>query len=968
LKGISIKEIHYSFINVEKLYIKIDKKIIFKAKNIYITKKSSQKEQKNEKINFKETTKLIKKTLQYLSFFQEINIQNLNINKNKINLISLHKQRLTVDTDDIFLSASLVPKSTKIDFKIYEVNIKSIDLILNNVIGSLHSDLLYLYINLKTNYKNSDIVANIKISNNNIYYNGYINNVSLNTLKIIKNKLKQFEVQKINIAKITFKGDRKKLKTNIQTISALVKNINIYTSSININFDVIKKIAKITNPDLYLNIENKQKIHLSKTNINYNISSNSAIIKNELISIENNKTKIDILNNDITYTNNISKFKSKFIIIQDPTIHITLQNIKGNYKKDRITILSPLIDIKNKNLHILISNTLFRYNLKTNKAFIKNEASNIKYKTLKNIQISTIKTYININKKQVITILPIIKLEKNININNTKIIFKNNTINVLFDTKALLSKQLTNILKTFNINIPIYQVNGTNDIKAKITYNIDKEKLNTNLKIKVNNSKLMLSESTALDIHHSELELKDTNITLKNTNLDYNVSIVNLNYQIDKGIINLDKSYIKTDGKFIDLNITDIVELKNYPEKLYIDLNGIDIFLKNLKTSILIHNNIIVNIDKLSKFYPYINYLQEYNLNEGQIKVDIGDNINIYTHISDTNQTILEENLTPLTKIDINTTIKDNVTNIKNKYIDINIFSEHNNTIIYGNLKNIDLNITQFMDKNSSEENKSSTNMKTNIKATNNYIVYNNLKLYSEKLSINSNTKNNKTFAHINSLYKDRNITIFYNDGKLKLYGLKIREKTFHDLTTTSFLKRPLIDLYVLKNKNSEILQGFVDIKKGYIKELKAFNNVLAFINLIPSLVTFQPVGFTSKGYRIKHGYIEYIFYNKILYFKTITIKGENLTFDGQGYVDLNQKIIKMNVNVNLIIKLVKDIPIVNYILLGKDGGITIKLTVDGDLKNPKVHTNTASNIIEAPLGIIKRALLTPFRPFMEEK
>jgi hypothetical protein len=75
-----------------------------------------------------------------------------------------------------------------------------------------------------------------------------------------------------------------------------------------------------------------------------------------------------------------------------------------------------------------------------------------------------------------------------------------------------------------------------------------------------------------------------------------------------------------------------------------------------------------------------------------------------------------------------------------------------------------------------------------------------------------------------------------------------------------------------------------------------------------------------------------------------------------------------MNINVNLIVKLIKDIPIVNYILLGKDGGITLRLTIDGDLKDPKVHTNTASNIIEAPLGILKRIILTPFRPFMKDE
>jgi hypothetical protein len=179
-------------------------------------------------------------------------------------------------------------------------------------------------------------------------------------------------------------------------------------------------------------------------------------------------------------------------------------------------------------------------------------------------------------------------------------------------------------------------------------------------------------------------------------------------------------------------------------------------------------------------------------------------------------------------------------------------------------------------------------------------------------------------------------------------------------------LKEPLLTMFGIKTKNSDVIQGFIEIKQGYIKELQAFNNIIAFINLIPSLVTFQPLGFSSKGYKIQNGYIEYIYYNNILYIKNGDIKGENLRFSLQGYIDFNKQILKMNVNVNILVKLIKDIPIVNYILLGKNGSITLKLTLDGNVSNPIVHKNTALNIIKAPLGIIERVLITPLRPFLD--
>ncbi len=160
---------------------------------------------------------------------------------------------------------------------------------------------------------------------------------------------------------------------------------------------------------------------------------------------------------------------------------------------------------------------------------------------------------------------------------------------------------------------------------------------------------------------------------------------------------------------------------------------------------------------------------------------------------------------------------------------------------------------------------------------------------------------------------------------------------------------------------------GKIYIKKGAIKDLGALNNIIAFINTIPALLTLNNPGFSSKGYKIKKGYINYLFYNNILYFKQIKIKGINIDFDGKGYVDLNKNFIKMKIHTIIKIKL-KKIPIIgkglSYLFFGKDGYLHVNIFVKGNLDNPKISKDMGGGIIESPLKLFKRIITLPFNIF----
>ncbi|HEH5507151.1 TPA: DUF3971 domain-containing protein, partial [Campylobacter jejuni] len=88
--GIVISSIQFDFLKLEQLYIKLDKKLIVRAKNITIneTQNSEISSQTHSSDNTSTEILKITKNLKYLyTFVKEIDIQNLNIKDNHVRIL-----------------------------------------------------------------------------------------------------------------------------------------------------------------------------------------------------------------------------------------------------------------------------------------------------------------------------------------------------------------------------------------------------------------------------------------------------------------------------------------------------------------------------------------------------------------------------------------------------------------------------------------------------------------------------------------------------------------------------------------------------------------------------------------------------------------------------------------------------------------------------------------------------------------
>jgi len=209
----------------------------------------------------------------------------------------------------------------------------------------------------------------------------------------------------------------------------------------------------------------------------------------------------------------------------------------------------------------------------------------------------------------------------------------------------------------------------------------------------------------------------------------------------------------------------------------------------------------------------------------------------------------------------------------------------------------------------------------------------------------------------------------FHSSGKvgLQLKGKKFNlyGKNFND----TFMNR-LFALSQFSNGNLDFsmdgdiddFEGVLYIQKTTLKDYKTLNNILAFINTVPSLMTFNIPGYSKDGLLVNKAYVNFQAKNDLLTLSNIYLDSKEIDIAGKGTYDLNSS--ALDVTLNLKTDLGSDfskIPLVGYILLAGNS-ISTTLSITGNASNPSVKSLLAKEIIVAPFNIIKRTLMLPYK------
>jgi hypothetical protein len=155
---------------------------------------------------------------------------------------------------------------------------------------------------------------------------------------------------------------------------------------------------------------------------------------------------------------------------------------------------------------------------------------------------------------------------------------------------------------------------------------------------------------------------------------------------------------------------------------------------------------------------------------------------------------------------------------------------------------------------------------------------------------------------------------------------------------------------------------GTFYIKNTTIQDYVVLNNILAFINTVPSLATFSLPGYNKTGLYVDTAYLNFHAKNHIFNVSDIYLDSKEIKIMGKGTASVKYDNIDltMNLKTDLGSNLSK-VPVVGYILF--DGSsISTTLKIDGKLTNPNVRSMIARDIAVAPLNIILRTITLPYK------
>ncbi|MGX2971697.1 YhdP family protein [Helicobacter sp. T3_23-1059] len=209
----------------------------------------------------------------------------------------------------------------------------------------------------------------------------------------------------------------------------------------------------------------------------------------------------------------------------------------------------------------------------------------------------------------------------------------------------------------------------------------------------------------------------------------------------------------------------------------------------------------------------------------------------------------------------------------------------------------------------------------------------------------------NIDIIHGNTLFKAGN---FSADFLNKVIGRKIAEGGLFEAGG------------IYKNN---IFNGEISMQNTSFKGFAIVQNIIGLIDTIPSLVMFRSPGLSSKGYEVKNGKIILGLNAEYIALESIDLIGKTMDIKGNGIIEIDSSEVDIGLSISTLKSLtsvLNKIPIVGYLILGKDGKITTQVSVDGTLENPKSQVSLAQDILTAPLNIIKRAF-TPVDMLIDE-
>jgi len=515
--------------------------------------------------------------------------------------------------------------------------------------------------------------------------------------------------------------------------------------------------------------------------------------------------------------------------------------------------------------------------------------------------------------------------------------------------------EITTLLKGYDISIPVQQKVGKSRVEIKLDVDLQKSKVKTEGRVFISKG-IMEIGGVALPTRGGEVTFNSSRVALWDVDIydDWYSGRVNgfINLSTDKAKFRLDLKKLRIGDKkgtsIMIKNRNKLSVLMNFKDRLKFDIPA-------LKLKINERNKAGIEISS-SDVRPLLRYIKglPLELSSGNFSVVTKD----YKKYKFKGKAKWKHSYIYGKKGYISSVPFDGV--FKKSGVRVNALEsafvyDSKNSLI--KVKNINIDAKKMTDLYSSKRGIGEIS-RLRVKGKKSIIRYDKYVLLTDVFDLNMRGKSITFEAQKDG---DR-VKLVKKANRLSVHANKIKDKMLRSLINFGGLRGGRYSLDFWGDVNGE-MRGVIDIKGGAIDSFKAYNDLIALYNTLPALMALSDPGFSRKGFVIRDGKIEFRILNDIVYFDKIYLNGKSSTIIGKGTVNIKSG----KLNIDLAIQTAREIggilgslPLVGYIMFGKDKSITTGVKIRGTMDKPNVKTNPVEEALLLPFELIKRTITSP--------
>ncbi|MBP9613091.1 MAG: AsmA-like C-terminal domain-containing protein [Sulfurospirillum sp.] len=538
------------------------------------------------------------------------------------------------------------------------------------------------------------------------------------------------------------------------------------------------------------------------------------------------------------------------------------------------------------------------------------------------------------------------------------LIAKGTGIVVDLNATSALDEQIHKILHAFHITVPIDQTKGVTPSHIRLDIKFLPYDINATGTFTILPSQFLLS-GIPMSSNFGEILLDNRLVRLQKTNMRYkNLFDINATGTFDttnerfEGLVDINSLALD----FGQIHLIDIANLSDQEAFFTLENNATFIALPTLGTQMRFsEGNNSFHFKDISKIENFSPLMRELGLSSGVVDVTTKDfehfEANLFLNEL---STPFRENQEPLTTLKLH--LKTD-TKTLDAISDDGKLSLHYDTALSLHVKDLNLSIAQNdntfdipLDVTITGDNSS-----FHIQESNKTILSDHYTLKLKESRVQLNAKKDKTHFEFE---QDKHY--------LRIHGTSMSEHFTNALLGNHYFDKGDFSLQI-EGKNSKDQNGTFILQQTYIKDLKFFNNLMATINTIPSLLVFNDPNFSQQGYFVQNGYIEFEQKGEILYISEMQLRGSSADIVGSGEVNLmtNELNLKLQIRtLKTFSSAIDMIPLVGGLILGDDKKIATNISVTGNVSDPKIETHLIADTFMTPVNIIKRTLELPLEMF----